>query len=286
MVPIVIPSEIATVLNSIGVPPAARTPSLIGLARSRRWKLHGIASVQVLATPIVGLAERVVVEADALHVGARGGAVGAVEDGGRAGPRGLDGFVAMGAGQCRVRTRPPTKGGRVLSRVRSKLTYANVMATIAVFLALGGGIAWALANDSVKSKHIKDGQVKPQDLSDSVEPQGFSYYGLYRRRDAGGGHRHAGLPPRSRLRQRQRQALPGARSSSSRRMDGFRALGSSTSATRPGIPASRLGLGGHGGRHVFDGGERDGAGRRGAWSSASAVWYVGQHRGGDSSTCT
>ena len=53
-VPIVIPSEIATVLNSIGVPPAARTPSLIGSARSRRWKLHGIASIQVLATPIVG----------------------------------------------------------------------------------------------------------------------------------------------------------------------------------------------------------------------------------------
>ncbi len=49
-----IPSEIATVLNSIGVPPAARTPSLIGPASARRWKLQGIASVQVLAIPIVG----------------------------------------------------------------------------------------------------------------------------------------------------------------------------------------------------------------------------------------
>ena len=36
-VPIVIPSEIETVLNSIGVPPALRTPSFTSTARSRRW---------------------------------------------------------------------------------------------------------------------------------------------------------------------------------------------------------------------------------------------------------
>ena len=35
-VPIVTPSETATVLNSIGVPPAARTPSLMCSARPRR----------------------------------------------------------------------------------------------------------------------------------------------------------------------------------------------------------------------------------------------------------
>ena len=35
-VPIVIPSEIAIELNSIGVPPAARTPSLTCSARPRR----------------------------------------------------------------------------------------------------------------------------------------------------------------------------------------------------------------------------------------------------------
>ena len=52
--PIVIPSEIATVLNSIGVPPAARTPAFTCSARPRRSKLQGIASVQVLAMPIVG----------------------------------------------------------------------------------------------------------------------------------------------------------------------------------------------------------------------------------------
>jgi hypothetical protein len=55
-VPIVIPSEIATVLNSIGVPPAALTPSLTRSARRRRWKLHGIVSVHVLATPTMGRA--------------------------------------------------------------------------------------------------------------------------------------------------------------------------------------------------------------------------------------
>jgi hypothetical protein len=63
----------------------------------------------------------------------------------------------------------------VLSRLISKLTYANVVATLALFLALGGGLAWALANNSVKSKHIKDGQVKPNDLSPASKPQVFSY---------------------------------------------------------------------------------------------------------------
>lgn len=63
----------------------------------------------------------------------------------------------------------------MLSRLISKLTYANVVATLALFLALGGGLAWALANNSVKSKHIKDGQVKPNDLSPTSKPQVLSY---------------------------------------------------------------------------------------------------------------
>ena len=53
-VPIVMPSEMATVLNSIGVPPAARTPSFTFSARRRRWKLQGIVSVQVFAMPTIG----------------------------------------------------------------------------------------------------------------------------------------------------------------------------------------------------------------------------------------
>ena len=43
-----------------------------------------------------------------------------------------------------------------------KLTYANVMATIAVFLALGGGAyaALNLPKNSVSSKTIRNGQVR------------------------------------------------------------------------------------------------------------------------------
>ena len=54
-VPIVMPSEIATVLNSIGVPPASRMPSFTFAASARRVKLHGIVSIQVEATPMIGL---------------------------------------------------------------------------------------------------------------------------------------------------------------------------------------------------------------------------------------
>jgi hypothetical protein len=42
------------VLSSIGVPPAARMPSLTFAASARRWKLHGIVSIHVDATPMIG----------------------------------------------------------------------------------------------------------------------------------------------------------------------------------------------------------------------------------------
>jgi hypothetical protein len=53
----------------------------------------------------------------------------------------------------------------VLRRIAGRFSYANVMATIAVFLALGGG-AYAVTakKNSVKSKSIKDGQVLTADL--------------------------------------------------------------------------------------------------------------------------
>src|SRR3954471_18667701 len=54
-VPIVMPSEIATVLSSIGVPPASRMPSFTFAARARRWNVHGIVSIHVDATPMIGL---------------------------------------------------------------------------------------------------------------------------------------------------------------------------------------------------------------------------------------
>jgi len=52
------------------------------------------------------------------------------------------------------------------SSIRSKLTYANVVATLALFLALGGGAVAAvtLSRNSVKSKHIAKGQVKRSDI--------------------------------------------------------------------------------------------------------------------------
>lgn len=56
----------------------------------------------------------------------------------------------------------------MFARARTHLSYANVMATVAVFIALGGG-AWAafkLPANSVKSKNIKDGQVKSADVAD------------------------------------------------------------------------------------------------------------------------
>jgi hypothetical protein len=55
----------------------------------------------------------------------------------------------------------------MIARLRTHLTYANVMASVAVFIALGAGAyAAGLAPDSVKSKHIKDGQVKSVDVLD------------------------------------------------------------------------------------------------------------------------
>src|SRR5262249_31546260 len=54
--PIVIPSEMETVLNSIGVPPASRIPSFTHDARSRRCRLHGPISIQVFAIPTIGFA--------------------------------------------------------------------------------------------------------------------------------------------------------------------------------------------------------------------------------------
>ncbi len=55
------------------------------------------------------------------------------------------------------------------AKLRSHLTYANLMASAAVFIALGSGAyAVGLANNSVKSKHIKDGQIQNADLADAA----------------------------------------------------------------------------------------------------------------------
>ena len=72
-VPMVSPSEMAMVLNSIGVPPAARMPSFTLAESRRRWKLQGMVSIQVLATAISGFARSSSVNPMALYM-ARAGA--------------------------------------------------------------------------------------------------------------------------------------------------------------------------------------------------------------------
>src|SRR5581483_8779164 len=67
-VPIVSPSLIAIVLNSIGVPPALRTPSFTFAESRRKWKLHGMVSIQVFATPISGFARSSLVKPIALNI--------------------------------------------------------------------------------------------------------------------------------------------------------------------------------------------------------------------------
>ena len=52
----------------------------------------------------------------------------------------------------------------MLARIRARMSYANVTATLALFLALSGGIAWALANNSVKSRHIAPNAAKGADV--------------------------------------------------------------------------------------------------------------------------
>ena len=79
--PIVMPSETAMVLNSIGVPPASRTPSFTFSARRRRWKLHGPISVHVLAMPTSGLCRSSSVKPTGLEHRARRGAARAFGQG-------------------------------------------------------------------------------------------------------------------------------------------------------------------------------------------------------------
>jgi hypothetical protein len=61
-----------------------------------------------------------------------------------------------------------------MARVRSSVTYANVVATIALFLALGGtGYAAAgLARNSVGTAQIRNGQVKATDLAANAVTSG------------------------------------------------------------------------------------------------------------------
>jgi len=65
--------------------------------------------------------------------------------------------------------RPVDREVTVLSRIRSRLTYANVVATLALFLVLSGGTAVALTgSNTVFSDDIVNGQVKGVDVLDGT----------------------------------------------------------------------------------------------------------------------
>jgi hypothetical protein len=63
-----------------------------------------------------------------------------------------------------------------MRRIRSRLTYSNVMVTLLAFVVLGGGAyaAFHLPKNSVRSKNIVNRQVKSKDLS----PAKFKNAGL------------------------------------------------------------------------------------------------------------
>lgn len=62
---------------------------------------------------------------------------------------------------------PPTKGLRVLSHARQRLTYANVMSTLAVFIALGGTsyAAFSISGDTIKNRSIRAKKVRHNTLT-------------------------------------------------------------------------------------------------------------------------
>ena len=70
-----------------------------------------------------------------------------------------------------------------MRRIRSHLSYANVMSTIAVFIVLGGGAYAAtkigssdIARNAIRSKHVKDNQIRVQDLA--AEAKGARAFAL------------------------------------------------------------------------------------------------------------
>src|SRR5687767_5158707 len=57
---------------------------------------------------------------------------------------------------------------RTLQQIRGRRpSHSTVVAYLALFLVLTGGVAWALERNSVKSKHIVNDQVKSVDVKDN-----------------------------------------------------------------------------------------------------------------------
>jgi hypothetical protein len=63
--------------------------------------------------------------------------------------------------------RQGARGRRIAVAVRERLTYANVMATTAMFIVLGGS-AWALTANSIGTKHLRNNAVKTQKVADGT----------------------------------------------------------------------------------------------------------------------
>src|SRR5262245_51149105 len=70
------PSDTAIVVNSTGVPPAARTPRLTSSASVRRCRLHGITSVCVPTTATSGRSRSASVSPVALSIARAGARLG------------------------------------------------------------------------------------------------------------------------------------------------------------------------------------------------------------------
>jgi hypothetical protein len=73
----------------------------------------------------------------------------------------------------------------MLASLRAHLTYANVMATIAVLIALSGGAYAAglvgpndIAKDAVRTKHIKNGNLKVVDAQPRAFGRGIQFGGV------------------------------------------------------------------------------------------------------------
>jgi hypothetical protein len=66
------------------------------------------------------------------------------------------------------------------------LSFSNVVSLVALFVALGGS-AYALSNNSVKSRHIDNGQVRTEDLDDSAVTGAKINAGAVKSSDVGDG---------------------------------------------------------------------------------------------------
>ena len=78
-----------------------------------------------------------------------------------------------------------------MAALRTHLTYANVMATVAVFCAIGG-TAWALSANSVGSRQLKPKAVKTSDLAPNAVTSPKVKNGSLRRQDFAAGQIPAG----------------------------------------------------------------------------------------------